>query len=64
MAETNQWDNSLESTLRHENPSHGPILTPVEARQGVVSGRVRLILAVSLMLAIVAGAIIYGVEIY
>jgi hypothetical protein len=64
MAQTNQWDNSLESTLRHENTNHAPILTPVEARQGVVSGRISMVLAVSLMLAIVAGAIIYGVEIY
>jgi hypothetical protein len=38
-----------------------PILTPEEARQGVVSGRVSLILLVSLMLSVIAGAIVYAV---
>ena len=46
---------------RHETAEHAPILTPVEARQGVISGRVRLILAVSLTLVVVAFAIIYAV---
>ena len=39
---------------------HATILTPVEARQGVISGRVQLVLGVSLTLVIVAFVIIYG----
>jgi len=46
---------------RREVGNHAPILTPVEARQGVISGRVRMILAVSLMLAVISGAIVYAV---
>ena len=37
------------------------ILTPVEARQGVISGRVRLVLMVSMALVIVAFVAIYVV---
>jgi hypothetical protein len=37
-----------------------PVLTPEEARQGVVSGRVRLILAVSLILAALAFVVVYS----
>jgi hypothetical protein len=40
-----------------------PSLTPEEARQGVISGRVFLILTVSLMLAMVAFLILYSAEI-
>jgi hypothetical protein len=40
---------------------HGATLTPIEARQGVISGRVQLVLAVSLTLVIVAFVAIYGV---
>ena len=36
------------------------ILTPEEARQGVVSGRIRLVLAGSLILAALAGVIVYS----
>jgi hypothetical protein len=46
---------------RREAGNHAPILTPVEARQGVISGRVRMILAVSLTLAVISGAIVYAV---
>jgi hypothetical protein len=46
---------------RRETGSHALILTPVEARQGVISGRVRLILVVSLMLAVISGAIVFAV---
>jgi hypothetical protein len=42
---------------RHEN--RAPLLSPEEARQGVVSGRVVTILVSSLMLALVAAAILY-----
>lgn len=39
----------------------GPVLTPVESRQGVISGRVLTILTSSLVLAAIAFAIIYSV---
>jgi hypothetical protein len=64
MAQANHWDNSLETTVRHDSVNHAPVLTPVEARQGVVSGRVRLVLAASLTLAVAAFAIIYAAQIY
>ena len=41
----------------------GPVLTPVESRQGVISGRVLLILTTSLLLAGIAFVILYGVQI-
>lgn len=63
MAHSDRWDHSLDATARHETAEHGPILTPVEARQGVISGRVRLILAVSLTLVVVAFAIIYSIPV-
>jgi hypothetical protein len=40
-----------------------PLLSPEEARQGVVSGRVVTILISSLMLALVAAAVLYAVYI-
>ena len=40
--------------------AHGAVLTPVESRQGVISGRVLLILTTSLLLAGVAFVILYG----
>jgi len=38
----------------------GTVLTPVESRQGVISGRVLLILTTSLLLAGIAFIILYG----
>ena len=43
----------------HHGPA--PVLTPVESRQGIISGRVLMILTSSLMLAGIAFAIIYSV---
>jgi hypothetical protein len=40
-----------------------PVLTPEEARQGVISGRVTLILVTSLVLALIAFVIVYSAEI-
>ena len=42
---------------------HGPapVLTPVESRQGIISGRVLMILMSSLMLAAIAFVILYSV---
>ena len=39
---------------------YGAVLTPVESRQGVISGRVLLILTSSLLLAGVAFVVLYG----
>lgn len=61
MAEVQRWDPSLNE--RQEDVKHAPVLTPEEARQGVVSGRIRLVLAVSLTLVVVAFAIIYAVQV-
>ena len=43
----------------HDGPA--PVLTPVESRQGIISGRVLTILTSSLMLAAIAFVIIYSV---
>ena len=61
MAQANPWERSLELD-RRERANYAPILTSEEARQGVISGRVRLVLAVSMMLVIVAFAIIFAVN--
>jgi hypothetical protein len=42
--------------------SHGPILTAEEARQGAVSGRVRMILRISLALCVVAFVILIAIK--
>lgn len=51
------------SPARRETTGHAPILTSVEARQGLISGRVAVVLVVSLMLVVVAFAVIYTVGI-
>ena len=43
---------------------HPPVLTPEESRQGVISGRVALILKTSLTLAAIAFIIIYVMKIF
>ena len=40
------------------------VLTPQDARQGVISGRVLTVLTVSLMLAVTAGAILAAVHFF
>jgi len=62
MAEANQWDRPLETRVRDE-ATHGPILTPEEARGGVISGRIRFLLAASLTLVVVAFAIVYAAHV-
>lgn len=52
----NRWDYQLPRT-------EAPILTPEEARQGVVSGHVLMILVTSLELALIAFVILYATEI-
>ena len=59
MAQANPWDRP-KTLYGREAANHAPILTPEEARQGDVSGRVRLALTVSLTLTVTAGAIVYA----
>ena len=59
MAQIKPWDHTPEFGAR-DGAYQAPVLTPVEARQGIISGRVRLVLVVSLMLAVIAGAITYA----
>ena len=53
------------TTYRDYRPvkTKGPVLTPVESRQGVISGRVLLILTTSLLLAGIAFVILYGAQV-
>lgn len=62
MAQIDQWDRPLE-THPQDSATHGPILTPEEARQGVISGRIRLLLAASLTLVVVAFVIVYAAHV-
>jgi hypothetical protein len=62
MDQAKPWDHRSEA-YGHDVASHTPVLTPEEARQGVISGRVRLVLLVSLMLAVVAAAIMFAVPV-
>ena len=60
MAQSNRLDRIYADEQRPETAVYAPILTPEEARQGVVSGRVRLVLAVSLILAALAFVVVYS----
>ena len=59
MAQTIPWDGP-KTFYRREAACYAPILTPEQARQGDVSGRVRLALTVSLTLTVTTGAIVYA----
>jgi hypothetical protein len=48
----------------HEVGRGGVVLTPQEVRQGVISGRVLLVLTTSLMLAVTAGVILAVVHVF
>jgi hypothetical protein len=50
---------SIEQNHR-ETAEHAAILTPVEARQGLISGRIILVLAATLTLVVIAFALIYA----
>ena len=60
MAQADPWATTMKLD-RRETAHHASILTPEEARQGVISERVRLVLTISLMLSVIAGAIVYAV---
>jgi len=55
--------NPRESEPERHDANHAPILTPVESRQGVISGRIRLVLAVSLTLIVVSFALVYAIHV-
>ncbi len=61
MAQPKPFDPTTRRFYRTEETT-GPVLTPVEARQGVISGRVLLILTTSLLLAGIAFVILYGMQ--
>ena len=44
-------------------PSEAAVLTPQQARQGVISGRVMLVLISSLSLAVLAGAVLIALHV-
>jgi len=54
MAQSQHLYRMAEHELHNNSANHGPILSSEEARQGVVSGRVMTILAVSLTLSVAA----------
>lgn len=47
--------------VRDSRSSEAPVLTPVESRQGVMTGRIRWILYVSVALAVIAGIVLYAI---
>ncbi len=44
----------------HSRSNAAPILTPEEARQGIMTGRLRWILAISVTLVVVAFVVLYA----
>jgi hypothetical protein len=54
----NSWSPTHHDPADEKRP--GALLTTQEARQGETSGHMRLVLAVSLVLAIIAGVIVYA----
>ena len=53
---------TYDDDVRHSLERRSPMLTPAEARQGVISGRVLTVLSASLGLAAMAGAILVGLR--
>lgn len=62
MAQQKPFNRMTELDQR-QLPAHEPVLTPEESRQGVISGRVIMILIMSLVLALIAFVIVYSAEI-
>jgi hypothetical protein len=52
-------DAKEEKKMAINHIEHGEVLTPIEARQGLISGRVLLVLMASLSLVIAVFAAIY-----
>jgi hypothetical protein len=51
------------SQLEREHAEHAPILSQEEARQGETSGHVRIVLATSLILSLIAFAVLYALNV-
>ena len=60
MAQPKPFDRMGGNNYRPTHDDEAPVLNPVESRQGVISGRVLMILTTSLLLAGVAAAILYA----
>jgi hypothetical protein len=61
MAQPKPFDRVGGNNYRpHNETDGGPVLNPVESRQGVISGRVLMILRVSLALAAIAAVVLYA----
>jgi hypothetical protein len=60
MAQPKPFDRVGGNNYRPLPADEAPVLSPVESRQGVISGRVLMILTTSLLLAGVAAAILYA----
>jgi hypothetical protein len=48
--------------LRRDGAERAPVLSQEEARQGETSGHVRVVLAVSLILSLIAFAVLYALN--
>jgi len=60
MAQPKPFDRMHGDDYRPLHTEDPQVLNPVESRQGVISGRVLMILTTSLLLAGVAAAILYA----
>ena len=60
MAQPKPFDRMLGDDYRPLHTNEAPVLSPVESRQGLISGRVLTILTTSLLLAAIAAAILYA----
>ncbi len=54
---------ALHYDRQFDHAEHAPVLSPEDARQGETSGHVRLVLAASLILSLVAFAILYALNV-
>jgi len=61
MAQPKPFEPMVHRSYRTGEPG-APVLTPVQSRQGVISGRVLLILTTSLLLAGIAFVFLYGMR--
>ena len=60
MAQPKPFDRMRGEAYRPLHTDEATVLNPVESRQGVISGRVLMILMASLLLAGIAAAILYA----
>lgn len=55
--------NTTHVDFRRRQAEHAPILSQEEARQGETSGHVRAVLAASLILSLIAFAVLYALNV-